>query len=131
MTPTAPPRILVVDDQPQDRVLLADVLLRAGYTVVVAACPKDALALCRTLEPALIVTDLLMWPEGGVDLLRSLRALPGGADVPVIVISGYHSPAIAAVLAPFSVTAYVRKSFTSDGLLQAVAAALRPTPGGP
>jgi signal transduction histidine kinase/ActR/RegA family two-component response regulator len=81
--------ILMVEDNNDVRLATAEVLQALGYSVVAAKDGKAALDIIRT-EPEidLVLTDLVM-PGGmsGIDLARELRGL--GADLPVLLMSGY------------------------------------------
>ncbi len=80
-------RILVVDDEDQVRQLVRIVLERAGHAVRVAGDGEEALALCAESEPDVVVTDLVMEPMGGLDLIEHLRReFP---DAKIIAISPY------------------------------------------
>ncbi len=78
MTPPAPvatqaPRILVVDDEPQIRDILAATLRRDGFQVTSRGAPKEAL---RDLESGafeLLVTDLKMPEMSGLELIKAAK----------------------------------------------------------
>jgi CheY-like chemotaxis protein len=67
-------KILIVDDEPNNRLLMATILEHAGYEIEEAADGAQALALARALRPDLIIVDLHMPGMGGVDLIKALRA---------------------------------------------------------
>lgn len=85
----APCRILLVDDEPMVRDVLAETLSDAGHSLVCAEGPAEALRHLRGGErPDLLVTDFAM-PGGmtGLDLLRAVRdILPG---LPALLVTGY------------------------------------------
>ena len=76
-------KILVVDDEPNNRLLLAAILEPAGYAVVEAASGDDALRLAKEDHPDLIVMDLLMPGMSGADLIKALRLDPGLTGVEI------------------------------------------------
>lgn len=82
-----PPLLLVVDDEPQIRAFLSLMLGDAGYRVCAAEDGVAALALLRTLRPAVVITDLMMPRMDGWELCRRLRAAPETAATPLVVIS--------------------------------------------
>lgn len=88
-TPDAACRILLVDDEPLVRDVLAETLSDAGHSLVCAEGPAEALRHLRDGEqPDLLVTDFAM-PGGmtGLDLLRAVRdILPG---LPALLVTGY------------------------------------------
>lgn len=81
-------RILVVEDDPELREVFDAVLSSAGYDVSQVEDGRAAIDLLEHLHPDLIITDLLTPRMHGYELIRRLRAMPQGARVPVLVISG-------------------------------------------
>ena len=75
-------RILVVDDDPESRDLLCEVLGANGYQQVEAVADGLAarVALARDDDCPIIIADLHMPNEGGLDLLRNLRKQIGRAS---------------------------------------------------
>lgn len=69
-------RILVVDDEPANRQLVASILQPHGHEVFAAANAADALRDARDACPDLIIVDLFLPGKGGVDLIKTLRADP-------------------------------------------------------
>jgi CheY-like chemotaxis protein len=84
------PRILVVDDEPPFRRLLAMILGEAGYRVQVAQDVAEALTAVETEPPALVVLDVGLPPDGagGWTVLAHLRHTAGLRTVPVLILTG-------------------------------------------
>jgi CheY-like chemotaxis protein len=94
-------RVLVVDDRPQNRALLVDLLRPLGFPVEQAVDGQEALAMVGALRPQLILLDLLMPTMDGFTFAKRLRALPEHQDTVVIAVSasvldGQSAEAIAA-----------------------------------
>lgn len=81
--------ILVVEDDPTTRLLLAAYLMDEGYAVIEARTGEDALLLAAEWQPAVVLLDLGLPTISGFDVLRSLKAAPRTRDIPIIVISAY------------------------------------------
>ena len=81
-------RILVVDDEPDERFLLRRLFERAGHEVTEAANGAAALAIVRESPPDLVVTDMRMPVMDGVELIRRLRADPATAGIPILASTG-------------------------------------------
>jgi PAS domain S-box-containing protein len=79
------PVVLVVDDDADARELVRNALKRNGISVVTAASGQEALALTRSLRPAVMVLDILLGDMSGWDVLAALRADPEHAELPVIL----------------------------------------------
>lgn len=90
-----PLKILIVDDDADNREMLTTLLRGAGYTVVAAEDGRAGLDLARSQRPHLILTDLSMPNLNGVEMIRSLRAQPGMSNVPIIACTA-HSSGVAA-----------------------------------
>ncbi|HEY3358017.1 MAG TPA: response regulator [Polyangia bacterium] len=83
-----PPQVLIVDDDPDIRDTLAEVLAYERYTVLCAADGAQGLALLRAgARPDLILLDMLMPVVDGGEFLVQLRADPALAGLRVLVIS--------------------------------------------
>ena len=82
------PLVLVVDDDPTMRVLVAETLLPDGIEVVEAEDGSSALVALRTRIPDLVLLDVQMPGVDGFSVCQAIRALPGGADVPVVMMTG-------------------------------------------
>ena len=82
------PTALVVDDTPEARALLREKLEAAGFRVSQARDAFHALERLPEVVPDLVVTDLRMPGQDGIDLVRRIREF---SDVPVIVITAYPS----------------------------------------
>ncbi len=111
--------VLLVEDDTTFRELLADVLRQAGYQVLVAADPAQALALA---EPAarpihLLLSDLSMPVMKGTELARRLTA--ARPDLKVLLMSGYSELDEAAAFAADMGGAFLAKPFRTREVLQA------------
>ena len=78
------PRILVVDDDEDIRMLLRELLERAGYTVDEAGDGRTALRNLFATPPALVILDVTMPDMDGYQTLERIRDL---SDVPVIMLT--------------------------------------------
>lgn len=102
--------ILIVEDDPPVRSIVAMALEDEGYRVETAADGRDALTKVRRLAPDAILLDLMLPVLDGRDLIRLLRDDPTTAQIPIIVMSAAydvaHDPAVESVVVlpkPFDV----------------------------
>jgi DNA-binding response OmpR family regulator len=79
--------ILVVDDEVEIRLLLRDFLEKHGFNVLDAADGHQALKLADEHRPDLVITDLLLPKEHGVDVIQAIK---DRFFLPVIAISGIY-----------------------------------------
>src|ERR1700687_3308379 len=77
---------LVVDDDPAILTALADLVEREGFTTTVASTVTDALAVIRTKNPDVVLTDLVLPDGNGIHLLKDLDAA-----TQVVLITGHAS----------------------------------------
>ena len=107
--------VLIVDDDPEFRSVCAEILTMVGYSVETASGGNEALAVVRRKRPRLIVSDLVMTPMDGRELLARLRADASLSDVPVVLLSGRRDlPAISVELA---VAGHLTKPLDIDQLI--------------
>jgi diguanylate cyclase (GGDEF)-like protein/PAS domain S-box-containing protein len=82
------PLVLVVDDDPTMRVLVAETLMPDGLEVAEAHDGPSALIALHARTPDLVLLDVQMPGVDGFSVCEAIRALPGGADVPVVMMTG-------------------------------------------
>src|SRR5260370_21353486 len=78
---------LVVEDDPWIRLLLRDLLTDEGYAVLEASNGSAALRLAQRQPPALVLLDLILPEQSGLELLTELKSTRATAHVPVIAVS--------------------------------------------
>lgn len=78
--------VLLVDDERSVREMVSEVLLQSGHQVVEAASVKEARALFIEHDIDLVVTDLVMPEQSGIDLILAFKEIR--ADIKVLAISG-------------------------------------------
>lgn len=110
--------ILVVDDDDPVRVMLARLLRTQGYHVLQAAHANEARALLDSRRPDLVISDIVMPGESGIELRRSI--LERWPEIPVILISGYSAEGPAEFAARTANTLFVQKPFAADQFLALV-----------
>ncbi|HEX2059190.1 MAG TPA: response regulator transcription factor [Thermoanaerobaculia bacterium] len=114
-------RILVVDDEPAIRALVAKIVERAGYPVDTARDGAEAIEMLEQTQYAVIVLDLMMPNVDGYGLIRYIKQR-GGKRPAVIVVSAGDSAALRQ-LDGAMVHSIVRKPFDIDVLGDLIAAA--------
>jgi two-component system, NtrC family, response regulator AtoC len=116
-------KILVVDDDPDTRQLLSEVLEAEGYRVVAAAGAQEALAAGKEAPFEVILSDIRLGPElSGLDVLRAFKSIQPDSEVILITAFGSMETAIEAVKA--GAFDYLSKPFKIDDVLKRVRRAL-------
>ncbi len=80
-------RVLVVDDEPRNVLLLQDLLESRGYTVWTAADGEQGLALAQERSPDVVLLDVMMPRLSGFDVCRRLKADQRTAMIPVLLVT--------------------------------------------
>jgi cyclic di-GMP phosphodiesterase len=81
-------RILIVDDESRSRAALEVLLRREGYELHVASDGASALALCQSIQPDLVLLDVLMPGMDGFEVCKRIKARPETRLTPVVLITG-------------------------------------------
>jgi CheY-like chemotaxis protein len=82
-------KILIVDDEPQYRLLLRNVLQDEGYEVFDAGDGDEAMTKMARVKVDMIISDVYMPIMDGVKLHRTIRAIPGYEKLPFLFVSAY------------------------------------------
>jgi twitching motility two-component system response regulator PilH len=80
-------KVLVVDDEPDMRFFLCNLLGGCGYTTIHARDRRDGLRKAKREKPALIILDVMMPKEDGLQLYRDLKEDLRLKNIPVIMVS--------------------------------------------
>ena len=111
--------ILLVEDDDHLRMILYRMLDKAGYRVVEASNPKDALEIAGKEKDYLLLTDIGMPGMTGYELAGLLAARQQGLKV--LFMSGYHNKKSAKENAAYAKSAFLQKPFTNEQLMAALA----------
>jgi len=87
-----PIKILVVDDEADQRAVIFHSLSAAGYAVAEAADGEEALSKLKRTKFDLVLLDIMMPRISGYEVLDEMRTIPKHADTPVVVITAKHEP---------------------------------------
>ena len=115
-------RILALDDDPNALRFVRDALTGAGYEAIVTGEPGDLPGLIADKRPSLVLLDLLLPDNDGLELFQSIPEL---SDLPVIFISAYGRDETVARAFEFGADDYIVKPFSPTELLARIGAALR------
>lgn len=116
--------LLLVEDVQPMLTVTASVLNIFGFqNVVTARNGREAFTLFQIHKPDLVITDWIMEPESGVDLINKIRTSPSSPDpyVPVILMSGYSDRMHVELARDNGATEFLLKPFTAKDLYGRIA----------
>jgi two-component system, cell cycle response regulator DivK len=113
-------RILVVEDQPDNRRILRDLLGNAGYELIEAETGEEALTAVEAQRPDLILMDIQLPVMDGYEATRRIRSNPELKSIPIIAVTSYALAGDEAKALAVGCNAYVTKPFSPRALLAKV-----------
>jgi two-component system cell cycle response regulator DivK len=119
-------RILVVDDQEDNRRILRDLLTNTGFEVIQAETGEQAVALAEAQVPDLILMDIQLPDIDGYEATRRIKAKPALRATPLIVVTSYALSGDEAKALAAGADAYVSKPFSPRALLAKIREFLPP-----
>ena len=121
---SARPRILLVEDEESISEPFSRALAREGFDPVVARSAADALKLAATVDPELVLLDLMLPDGDGRDVCRELRRR---SDTPIIMLTARGTETDRIVGLELGADDYVVKPFSSPEVIARIRAVLRRT----
>ncbi len=115
--------ILVVDDEPDIRNLVQEILIDEGYQVRVAENTATARQHASKLQPDLVLLDIWMPGEDGISLLKDWQG-SGGINCPVVMMSGHGTVETAVEATRLGAYDFIEKPLTTAKLIVSVKRAL-------
>jgi EAL domain-containing protein (putative c-di-GMP-specific phosphodiesterase class I)/DNA-binding response OmpR family regulator len=114
------PRILIIEDEPDVRLIVVRMLAVAGYDTVEAGSGREGLAIVASQPPDLILLDVMMPEVSGWDVCRTLKTTPESSTIPVVMLTAKSE--IKDLITGMQVGAddYITKPFTKKRLLDTV-----------
>jgi len=113
-------RILVVEDQEDNRRILCDLLISAGFDLIEARTGEEGVRLAEVERPDLILMDVQMPVLDGYDATRLIKAQPDLCNIPIIIVTSYALSGDEAKAKAAGADGYVAKPFSPRVLLATV-----------
>ena len=110
-------RILVVEDEEDNRQILRDLLATSGYEMVEAQDGEQALAAVDQHRPDLILMDIQLPIMDGYEATRRIRANPANKRIPIIAVTSYALSGNESMALAAGCDAYVPKPYSPRELL--------------
>jgi len=114
-------KILIVEDEAILAEMYQDKFTQSGYEVSLAFNSEEGLTLAKKERPDLILLDILLPKENGIQFLKRLKEIPEVNQIPVVALSNYEQIATQKEAFQLGVKAYLIKTqFTPKELLEEI-----------
>ena len=110
-------RILVIEDQEDNRQIVRDLLTSAGYDLIEAVTGEDGVSMAETQRPDLILMDVQLPGLDGHEATRRIKANHALRHIPIIVVTSYALSGDEAKAREAGCDDYVAKPFSPRELL--------------
>ena len=113
-------RILIVEDQEDNRRILRDLLTNAGFKLIEATTGKEGVRLAELSRPDLILMDVQMPVLDGHEATQRIKTQPELRSIPIIVVTSYALSGDEAKAIAAGADAYVAKPFSPRAMLATI-----------
>ena len=118
-------KVLIVDDVPENRAVLCDMLGRFGFVTFEASTGRDGLAQALDIVPDLILMDIVMPDMSGQDAIALMRQVPALAHVPIVAVSASATVEVREQVMSAGADGFLPKPVELGALLQRASALLQ------
>src|SRR5687768_11822463 len=108
-------RVLIIEDNEKFRSILQGCLEPDGWDLALATTPEQALSHFRARPADVVLAEMDLRSGSSIDALKEIRALAGGAQVPVVLMSAFYRPGdepVRRAIAEIGVKEFVKKPFS-------------------
>jgi two-component system, cell cycle response regulator DivK len=113
-------RILIIEDEEDNRAIMRDLLITAGYNLIEAVDGEEGVKLAQRERPDLILMDIQLPILGGYEATRRIRASAELKSIPIIAVTSYALHGDDAKARAAGCDSYVSKPFSPRELLAKV-----------
>ena len=113
-------RVLLIEDEPNIVTAISFLLARDGWDVRTHADGTDALAVIGAARPDLVILDMMLPGRTGLEILRSLRADPETADLPVLMLTARGQTHDRVLAESSGASRFMAKPFSNTEILASV-----------
>ena len=113
-------RILIIEDQEDNRTILRDLLTAAGYELIEAVDGEEGVKLAQQEKPDLILMDIQLPVIDGYEATRRIKADPSTQSIPVIAVTSYALAGDELKTREAGCDGYIAKPYSPRHLLEKV-----------
>jgi two-component system cell cycle response regulator DivK len=110
-------KILVVEDNENNRYLITFILEKKGHSVIAARTGEEGVELAMKERPDLVLMDIQLPGIDGLETTRRIRASKPGSDVPIIALTSYALVGDREQVLSAGCTGYIEKPINPDTIL--------------
>lgn len=123
-------KILCIEDDPDLQKIVGEALVEKGHQVHYAFSGQEGLGKMASVDPDMVLLDLMLPGISGVEVIESMQADPRTRFIPVIVVTGYNDPAsmLSRSLKALGAVAFVKKPINGGELCALIEVAMRSHP---
>jgi CheY-like chemotaxis protein len=119
-------KILLVEDNEQNRYLATFIMEKAGHTVIHAHTGKEALDLAEREHPDLVLMDIQMPEMDGYEAAQRLKTTPGLESVPIVAVTSYAMVGDRERAMRLGIVGYIEKPISTETFLRDIGRFLTP-----
>lgn len=120
ITQSPKPHILIVEDNPDNSLLVAKILTYFGLEITVVANGEDAISFCEGHTPDLILMDLSLPDKDGIEVTRILRQKEAMQSIPIVALTAHAMKGIRDKALKAGLTDFLAKPFLPNDLIAIV-----------
>lgn len=120
-------KILLVEDNEQNRYLTTFILEKAGHAVIHASTGREALSLAGRERPDLVLMDIHMPEMDGYEAAQRLRVMPGFKQVPIVAVTSYAMAVDREKAMKLGFVGYIEKPISTETFLSEIGQFLSPS----
>ena len=113
-------KILCVEDSVNVQQMLSFILSKAGYTPFIANNGREAIEKARSIEPDLILMDIMMPDVSGIQAIKRIKSDPLSQHIPILVLSAYTSSKLVSQAIEAGAAQYLEKTIIPDELVKII-----------
>lgn len=114
-------KILCVEDSVNVQQMLSFILTKAGYTPYIANNGQEAIEKTKTLQPDLILMDIMMPDLSGIQAIKHIKSDPASQHIPILVLSAYTSSKLVNQAMEAGAAQYLEKTIIPEELVKVIA----------
>lgn len=118
-------KILCVEDSVNVQQMLSFILTKAGYTPYIANNGQEAIEKTKTLQPDLILMDIMMPDLSGIQAIKHIKSDPASQHIPILVLSAYTSSKLVNQAMEAGAAQYLEKTIIPEELVKVIASYLQ------